>query len=123
MTNREFLNTIANAESLSDEIKAFANAEIAKMDKRNAKRSSKPSKTAIANAPIKAAIIEAIGESETAMTAADLGVACEISTQKASALAVQLAKEGRLTAVEVKVKGKGKVKGYTLAVDEDEVDE
>ena len=127
MTNREFLNTIATTEALSDEIKAFATAEIAKMDKRNAKRSSKPSKTAIANEPIKAAILEVVGESETAMTAADLGVACEISTQKASALAVQLVKEGKLTAVEVKVKGKGKVKGYTLADadtdTEDEVDE
>ena len=125
MTNREFLNTIATAENLPDEIKAFATAEIAKMDKRNAKRSSKPSKTAIANEPIKAAILEVLATAEVPMTAAALATEVEQTTNKVSALCVQLRKEGKVAVSEVKVKGKGKVNGYTLTDGEaeDEADE
>ena len=56
MTNREFLTVVANAE-VSAEVKEFALESLAKMDARNAKRSSKPSKTALANAPLKEAIL------------------------------------------------------------------
>lgn len=44
MTNREFFNAIINA-NVNDELTAHATAELAKLDKRNAQRSSKPSKT------------------------------------------------------------------------------
>ena len=47
--------------------------------------------------------------------ASEIAVALEISTQKTSALCRQLVENGTLNAEDVKVKGKGKVKGYTLA--------
>ena len=59
MTNREFYIAIANG-TMNDEIKAFAEEAIRKMVERNVKRSSKPSKTSIENAPIKGSIMEFI---------------------------------------------------------------
>lgn len=120
MTNREFYTAIVNGNLTETEIE-FAKSAIAKLDERNAKRSSKPSKTAIANEPIKAAILEML--TDKPQVASAIGMAIEQSTQKASSLLVQLVKEGKAVAVDVKVKGKGKVKGYTLAVAGDEVDE
>ena len=122
MTNREFFTAIASNTTLSDELVKFANEAIAKLDKRNASRSSKPSKTAIANEPIKASIVEYVTDHANAL-ASDIAEACEISTQKASALCVQMVKDNVLTVCEVKVPKKGKVKAYSLAVVDKGADE
>lgn len=109
MTKREFLNAvIANVDVI--EITDFAKAEIEKMDARNAKRSHTPSKTAIANEPIKAKIKEVL--THEPQSAGEVAEKVEISVQKASALLRQI--DG-LAVSEIKVKGKGKVKGYALA--------
>lgn len=101
------------AESANEEVKAFAQKEVEKMDERNARRSVNPSKTQIANEPIKAKIVKHLGgHYEDVLTASEIAEAVGISTQKASALLRQI--DG-LTVTEVKVKGKGKVKGYSLA--------
>ena len=114
MTNREFFEKVMKNEIDADVI-AHAEQSIAKLDKRNADRQAKPSKTALENAPIKVAILEyLVGKSEevASVIAENLG----ISTSKASALCGQLVAEEKIVATEVKIKGKGKVKGYTLAV-------
>jgi hypothetical protein len=108
MTKREFLEMVI-AESANEEITGFAHAEIEKMNARNAKRSATPSKTAVANEPIKARIVEVL--TSEPKTASEIAKAVEVSTQKCSALLRQI--DG-LTVTEVKVKGKGKVKGYSL---------
>ncbi len=113
MTNREFFNAIVSA-NVSDELTAFAQEAIAKLDKRNEARSSKPSKVALANAPIKEAIVAFLTENANAV-AADIATGCEITTQKASALCRQLVEDGVLTSEEVKVPKRGKVKAYRLA--------
>ena len=122
MTNREFFTAIASNTTLSAELVDFAIKAITKLDKRNASRSSKPSKTAIANEPIKASIVEYVAAHANAL-ASDIAVACEISTQKASALCVQMVKDEVLTVCEVKVPKKGKVKAYSLAVANEGTDE
>ena len=112
MTKREFLEMVI-AESANEEVKAFAQNEVVKMDERNARRSASPSKKAIENEPIKANIVKFLGgHYEDVLTAAEIAAEVGISTQKASALLRQI--DG-LTVTEVKVKGKGKVKGYSLA--------
>lgn len=116
MTNREFLNAIVDA-NLSDEITTRAHELLAQMDKRNAKRASTPSKTAVANEPLKAEIVKIVADGNK--TASEVGMALEISTQKASALLRQLVENGTLYAEEVKVPKKGKVKSYGL-VDKNE---
>ena len=122
MTNREFFTAIASNATLSAELVKFAKEAINKLDKRNASRSSKPSKTAIANEPIKASIVEYITAHANAL-ASDIAEACEISTQKASALCVQMVKDNVLTVCEVKIPKKGKVKAYSLAVVDKGADE
>lgn len=111
MTNREFYNAIANG-TMNDEIKAFAEEATVKMDERNAKRNSKPSKTAIENEPIKKKIVEFITQRNEFCIAGAIAEALEISTQKASALCRQLVADGKLVEKEVKVPKQGKRKAY-----------
>ncbi len=113
MTNREFLNAIVSA-NISDELTAFATESLSKLDARNEKRASKPSKTAIANEPIKASIMEFV-KAHGAVTATEVGAGVEITTQKASALLRQLVADGALKSGSVKMPKKGEVKSYSLA--------
>ena len=122
MTNREFFTAIASNATLPVELVEFAEEAIVKLDKRNASRSSKPSKTAIANEPIKASIAEYVTAHANAI-ASDIAEACEISTQKASALCGQMVRDNILTACMVKVPKKGKVRAYSLAVADNGADE
>lgn len=122
MTNREFFTAIASNSALPAELVEFAEGAIVKLDKRNASRSSKPSKTAIANEPIKASIAEYVTAHANAI-ASDIAEACEISTQKASALCGQMVRDNILTACMVKIPKKGKVRAYSLAVVDNGADE
>ena len=107
MTYRDFYTAVINGE-VTDEMKVFATEAIAKLDARNASRKDKPSKRAIENEPIKAKIAGVLGEEPK--TASEIGVLVGVSTQKASALLRQM----EVGCVDLKVKGKGVVKGYTL---------
>ena len=122
MTNREFFTAIASNSTLPAELVEFAEGAIVKLDKRNASRSSKPSKTAIANEPIKASIAEYVTAHANAI-ASEIAEACVISTQKASALCGQMVKDNILTACMVKIPKKGKVRAYSLAVADNGADE
>ena len=112
MTNREFFTAIVNSE-VSDELKAFATEAIEKLDVRNAKRASKPSKKSLENEPIKASIKDFL-ESGSHL-ASEIASSLEISVNKASALCRQMVADGVLTVEDVKVKGKGTQKSYSLA--------
>ena len=112
MTNREFYTMVANG-TLTEEVIAKANEEIAKLDARNAKRASKPSKKSLENEPIKAKIVEFLADGSH--LASEIASGCEISTSKASALCRQLVESGSLTVCDVKVKGKDTQKSYSLA--------
>lgn len=109
MTKREMYEAIVNG-NVTDEVIEMAKNEIVKMDERNARRKNQPSKKALENEPIKAKIVEVLGDEP--MSASDVAEKVEISVQKASALLRQI--DG-LNVTEIKVKGKGKVKGYALA--------
>ena len=113
MTNREFYIAIANG-TMNDEVKAFAEEAIRKMVERNVKRSSKPSKTSIENAPIKESIMEFISNRNEFCIASAIAEALEISTSKASALCRQLVADGKLVEKEIKVPKRGKRKAYGL---------
>jgi hypothetical protein len=108
MTNRDFYNAVIDA-NINEEMTQFATDAIAKLDARNAKRASKPSKTQIANEPIVKAIASVL--TDEPMLASKIAELCEISTQKASALVKKV--EG-VQSTDVKVKGKGTQKGYFL---------
>lgn len=107
MTKREFMEMVI-ATVDNEEMKEFAHKEIETLDRRNAKRAERPSKTALANEPIKAEIAKVL--TEEPQTASVIAEKVGISTQKASALLRQM----ELKVTEVKVKGKGTQKGYAL---------
>ena len=111
MTQREFLNNIINGNIDNDTIE-MAKAEIAKLDARNDKRRNTLTKEQKENEVIKESIL---GVLNGVTTAAEVGKALEISTQKASALLGQLAYEEKVIVSEVKIKGKGTVRGYRKA--------
>ena len=112
MTQREFYTAIVNSD-LNDELKAFATEAIAKLDARNAKRASTPSKTQKENAPL----IEKIATLLTSepKLASELAKEMGLSTQKVTPLVKAV--EG-VSVCDVKVKGKGTQKGYYIAVAE-----
>lgn len=117
MTNREFYTAILSNETLSIELRTFASEALTKLDAKNAKRAATPSKTAIANEPLKAQILEFLGTRSSAL-ASEIGEALGLSTAKASSLCAQLTAEGKVTSVEVKVPKVGKRKSYFLHIGE-----
>ena len=114
MTNREFFNAVIDNSTNSAEVIKHATAELEKLDARNAKRSNGNSAKAKENAPIKVAILEYLADNPNAV-ASEIGTAIGYSTNKASALCVQLCGEGKVISTDKKIKGKGKVKAYSLA--------
>ena len=123
MTNREFFTAIAAMENLSEELIQHAEAELEKLNKRNAARAAKPTKAQKENEPIKEEIVKFLTEKGGFHTASEIMEACEISVQKASALCRQLVEEGALTVQEIKVPKKGKQKAYAIADGSEEVTE
>lgn len=120
MTNREFLTAIASNTSLDSALTDFATEQIAKMDARNEARkaSSKPSKTAIANEPIKASIMEFLSKQCEPVIACTVAEGVGISTAKASSLLRQLVEGGKVVKSEVKIPKKGKTAAYAVALTE-----
>ena len=114
MTNREFYTAIVSA-NINEELNNHAQAQLDKMDAANAKRKetpAKPSKKAEENAPIKAAILGTL--TAEAQTASAIAAIVGVSHNKVSALARQLVAEGLALVEDIKVPGKGAVKGYSL---------
>lgn len=116
MTSREFFNAVIEG-NITDEIKDFAKSQIEKLDSKNAKRKSTDSKTQKENKAIKTSLLATMEKDKvyTASEVAGMEIEGITSTQKASALLRQLVEEEKLVSEEVKIKGKGKVKGYRLA--------
>lgn len=112
MTTREFLNNVISR-NITDEDVEKAKALLVGLDKRNSARKAKPSKTAVANEPIKQAIVEYL-TANGQKVASEIGEGLNISTQKASALCRQLVEGGMLTVSDVKVAKKGTLKAYSV---------
>ena len=115
---RQFFEAVI-ASDIAPSYKEKAKAEIAKLDATNAKRAEKAKEKSAENAPIKQAIFDFLVANGTKTTAEiAMGVAIlEGSAPKASAMCRQMVDEGRLTASEVSVKGKGKQKAYTANIE------
>lgn len=123
MTQREFFKAVAQNENVNAELREYAENAIIKLDEKNAKRSSTPTKTQQRNAVIKTQILDFMKSQTKRVTSAAVAEKFTadgetISTNLAAALLRQLAIEGKLTVEDIKnPKGKGKVRGY-LAVAE-----
>lgn len=115
MTKREFYTAIMNGE-IDEQVKLFASEELEKMDAANEKRRNTLSKKAQENLPLLQKITDEILTDEP-KTATDVAAILEVSVQKASGLLRRLVEEGKAVKVDVKIKGKGTQKGYTLPMD------
>ena len=117
MTNREFFEAIVNA-NINDELTAFAQAGIDKLDTTNSRRRETVAKRALEReaerAPIRDAIVGVMtAEPKTASTLiAEAGV--EIKPQTIPSLLRGLIADGVIVKGDVKVTGKGKAVGYAL---------
>ena len=114
MTMREFCKAVIEA-SVSTDVTEFAQTEIAKLDKRNATPSKADRERAEQNGLLKAKILGVLTASDVPMMTTEVASAIDTTTPKASALLLQLCKEGFAVQSEVKVKGKGKFKAYAIA--------
>lgn len=124
-TKREFL--VAVIESTTDEnIKAFAENEIAKLDATNAKRREKQAEKNDEKDAMAKAIVETYLNTETALTATAVKDAMvadgyeradekDVNVQFVSAMLRKAVANGIATAEDVKITGKGVQKAYKLA--------
>ena len=115
MTMRKYHEAVLAIPGCPADVAEKAKAEIAKLDATNAKRTEKAAEKAKENLPIKNAIFDFLVANGT-KTTAEIAKGVEVlegSAPKASAMCRQMTDEGRLTASDVSVKGKGKQKAYT----------
>ena len=116
MTEREFYTAVIEA-NINDELTGFATKGIEKIDKANEARKVKTAEKAVAKEAEKAPIREAIfavittGEGKTASDLiAEAGV--DIKPQAIPSLLKPLIEAGKVIKTDIKVKGKGTVRGY-----------
>lgn len=114
MTEREFLTAVLAIADLPENLVTYATEGIAKLDARNDKRKNTQTKAQKENEGVMTAIVDHLTANGSDV-ASSIGTALGISTQKASALCKLLVDGGKLTVAEVKVKGKGTVKQYSIA--------
>jgi hypothetical protein len=113
MTEREFLTKVMAMNGVAKDVADYAAEGIAKLDARNDKRKNTQTKSQKENEQYKTQICDLLA-ANGAMVASEIGTAMGVATQKASALCGLLVKDGKVTVADVKVKGKGTVKQYTL---------
>jgi hypothetical protein len=114
MTNRELYNAIINGNITADVV-AKAREEIAKLDARNLAKAEKPNKKQVENEPIAKAIVEYLTDKGEVL-GVDSATALNLTTNKTNGVAGNLVKEGVLVKGKAKVKGKGEMTTYALAV-------
>ena len=112
MTNREFFNAIIKA-NINADLTAHATAEIAKLDKKNAKRKATEGQVKEENKPIAEAIVKALADGR--MLSVDLAKFIGQTSQKTNGVAGEMVKLGVLGKEKIKVKGKGEQTVYFLA--------
>ena len=117
MTQREFFTAIVNG-TINADIQTYAADAIVKLDKRNATRASKPTKSQQANVPLLAEIRNFLTGKKNVL-AAEVAAHLDVTPQKATGLLKLLVDSGEATAAEVKVPKQGKRKAYTLVGTED----
>ena len=116
MTNREFFKAIVIA-NINADLTAHAVAEIAKLDKKNAKRKATEGEIKTENKPIAEAIVTALANGS--MISSDLAKAIGQSVQKTNGVAGEMCKIGTLVKTKVKVRGKGEQTSYSLPTTEE----
>ena len=119
-TARMALTDLINGKN-TDKVKAWALNEIAKLDKKNAKRKTAEGEIKADNKPIADAILSALANGS--MLSTDLAKFIGQTTQKTNGVAGEMVKNGTLVKTKIKVKGKGELTAYSLAPTDEVADE
>lgn len=119
MTQREFFTAVTNG-TINDEIKAYAANAIDKLNKRNATRSSKPTKSQVANEAFKTEIAEFLAPQEDYVLGTTIAEHFHVTPQKASGVLALMVKAGTVEVTDIKVPKQGKRKGYKLVTTTEE---
>lgn len=119
-TNRMGFTAIVNGK-ITDEVIKWAEGEIAKLDKKNAKRKAAEGEIKAENKPVADAIIKALAEGR--MLSTDLAKYIGQTTQKTNGVAGEMVKLGMLVKEKIKVKGKGELTAYSLTPTDEVADE
>ena len=117
MTKRERLEMVI-AQNITTELIEECKAELAKMDEANAKRREKVDPRKAENAEIMERVVKILSESTEPMQIDPIVEALGIeglTRQRVSSLCTLLVKDGRIVSEDVKIKGKGKRKAYSIA--------
>lgn len=120
MTQREFYTAIINA-NVSEDITAYAQGRIAHLDNVNEHRKGYKTPAQREKAEQYAEFISKV-EKGVQFTTSALAEQFNISNPQAVAFCEKAFKTGVATKGEVKIKGKGKVKGYTFTEGTPEVE-
>ena len=118
-TARMALTDLINGRNM-DKVKSWAENEISKLDKKNAKRKATEGQIKDENKPIAETILATLANGT--MISAELAKAIGQTTQKTNGVAGEMVKLGMITKSKVKVKNRGEVTAYSL-VSTDEVAE
>jgi hypothetical protein len=110
-TARMALTDLINGKNM-DKVKAWAENEIDKLNKKNEKRKTAEGEIKEENKPIAEAILSALEGG--AMLSVDLAKAIGQNPQKTNGVAGEMFKLGMLVKTKVKVKGKGEQTSYSL---------
>ena len=114
MTRRERLEAVING-NITEELVEECKAELEKMNASNAARSAKPTARQIENAKVAEDILGFLTSEPMFVDSIVTNLGGDFTRQRVSGILTNLVKEGKVVSEDVKVKGKGKRKAYTLA--------
>lgn len=122
MKIRDFYTAVIANESNTAEVRAFATAEIEKMDAMNEKRRNTPSKAAKENDALIENLLPML-DAQTVYTSSAIGEKLGVSTSKASAILRRMVEVHKtMKEVESVKVNKSKVKGYMVCSEVEEVE-
>ena len=113
MTRRERLEAVING-NITEELVEECKVELEKLDARNANRVNKPTAHQIENGKVAEDICGFLTSEPMMVDEIVANLGGEFSRQRVSGILTKLVKEGKVNAEDVKVKGKGKRKAYTI---------
>lgn len=113
MTRRERLEAVINGK-ITEELIEECKEELKKLDERSAAalQRSKTTDNYIENKAYEKCILEVLGDEPLQIGEIAELTGIEVSRQRLTAICTNLIREGKIKSVDVKVKGKGKRKGY-----------
>lgn len=112
MTRRERLEMVI-AQNITDELIEECKVELEKLNASNASR--KPTERQIVNGQIAETILGFLTNEPMFVDTIVANLGGDYTRQRVSGILTNLVKEGKVVSEDIKVKGKGKRKAYTLA--------